>query len=744
MSMIARRIRPLRQELLLLVGLGLLPLALFGVYGIAATIRGQGEQTMRSTVELSRALASGVDSELDATVDSLGAMAQSPALQAGDTRAFYDRAREEVAARPGWAAVLLADAQGRLLFTTSRPYGSADDRVVDPASLQRAIATGAPTVGTLLPGRRGIYAFAVRVPVRIGGRLAFVLTAAVKPDRFAELLANQKAPDGWIIAIFDGAGRRVARSRDQGRTLGQQATPSLARLLAQGGESGSGVSRTIEGDAVYTGFTRVPAYGWTVAVGASTALTDAALRRSLAVLVAAIAASALVCAALALRVTHRLAGDIGELRDKAVRVGAGEVVEAGASEIAEIDEMGAALHAASLRLQWAAASTGEALARADDASRAKDEFLAVLGHELRNPLAPMLTALHLMDMKAEPATERERRIMRRQIAHMRRLVDDLLDVSRVARGTLQILREPVELSHVVERAVETVQPSLAAQGRDVSVRLPPGPTWVSGDETRLVQALTNLLTNGVRFGGAASLALDVERGPQAVLGGAPGVRLAVRDSGIGMDAATLARVFEPFYQAPQPLARTAGGLGLGLAIVRTVIELHGGQVAARSDGPGRGSTFEIVLPLADAPLPEGEAPAPAHAAATGRVLVVDDNVDSATTLAETLAAAGHEVRTAHSAAEAQAVAAAFVPDVAILDIGLPDLDGYALARRLREAPGPGAPWRGRLVALTGYGQAADRERALAAGFDLHVTKPADLVALLEAVDGFMRAPGAAA
>ena len=737
MPMLARRIRPLRQELLLLVGLGLLPLALFGVYGIAATIHGQREQTMRSAVELSRALASGVDSELDATVDSLAAMAQSRALLQGDTKAFYERAREEVAARPAWAAVLLADAQGRAVFTTSQPYGTVDDRIVDAESLQRAIATGVPAVGTLLPGRRGVYALPVRVPVRVDGRLAFVLTAAIKPDRFSELLANQKAPDGWTLAIFDGAGRRVARSRDQGRTLGQQATPTLARLMAQAGASGSGVSRTIEGDTVYTGFTRVPAYGWTVAVGASTATTDAALRRSLAVLVAAIAASAIVCAALALRATHRLAGDIGDLRDKAVRVGAGEVVEAGASEIAEIDEMGAALHAASLRLQWAAASTGEALARADDASRAKDEFLAMLGHELRNPLAPMLTALHLMDMKAEPSTERERRIMRRQIAHMRRLVDDLLDVSRVARGTLQILREPVEMSHVVERAVETVQPSLAAQGRDVSVRQPDGPTWVTGDETRLVQALTNLLTNGVRFGGTASLALEVERGPQAGLGGVPGVRLAVRDAGIGMDAATLGRVFEPFYQAPQPLARTAGGLGLGLAIVKTVIELHGGQVEVRSEGPGRGSEFAIVLPLAEAPQPRGEPPRPARPAATGRVLVVDDNVDSATTLAESLAAAGHEVRAAHSAAEAQAVAAAFVPDVAILDIGLPDLDGYALARRLRDAP-----WRGRLVALTGYGQAADRERALAAGFDLHVTKPADPAALLEAVDGFLREPGA--
>jgi signal transduction histidine kinase len=735
MSMPARRTRPLRHELLLLVALGLLPLVLFGGYGIWSTIHGQGEQTARSTLELSRALAAAVGAELDATVESLGAMAQSRALAQGDVRAFYDRANEEVAVRHGWEVVVLADAKGRLLFKTGAPFGADAGSAVDPDSLRRALETGVPTVGSLMRGRRGVYAFPVRVPVRIDGRLAYVLTAAVKPDRFVEILANQKVPPGWLIAVFDGSGLRVARSRNQAETVGQLPPQSLTRLITGPQESGSGVSQVLEGDQVYTGFTRVPAYGWTVAVGAATAITQSTLRRTLTVFGMGILTSAVVCAALAVRMTRRVAGDIGELRDKAVRVGAGEVVEAGASRLAEIDEMGAALHTASLRLQWAAAAAGEALARADDASRAKDEFMAVLGHELRNPLAPMLTALHLMDMKAEPATRREREIMQRQINHMRRLVDDLLDVSRVTRGTLKILREPVALAHVVERAVETVQPSLAAQGRELSVRQPEEPLWVTGDETRLVQALTNLLTNGVRFGGAAPLALEVERGPQPALDGAHGVRLTVRDAGIGMDRQTLGRVFEPFFQAPQPLARTAGGLGLGLAIVKTVVELHGGQVAVRSAGPGRGSEFEIALPLAEAPPQPAAAPTPARVGAAGRVLVVDDNVDSAVTLGEALAAAGHEVRTAHSAAEAIAAATEFVPAVAVLDIGLPDLDGYALAQRLRAAPS----WSGRLVALTGYGQAADKERALAAGFDLHFTKPADPAALLEAVDRFLRA-----
>jgi signal transduction histidine kinase/ActR/RegA family two-component response regulator len=717
---------------MLLVGIGLLPLALLGGYGIATTVRRQSAELARSTLELSRALASAVDSELDATVESLQAMAQSRALARGDLAAFREAAEEEVAARPGWSAVVLTDAAGVPLFKTGQARGAAAFAIVDMPSLQRAIATREPTVGSVLPGPRGSYALPVRVPVVIDGRLAYVLTAAVRPDRFAEILGAQEAPEGWVISVFDRTGLRVARSRGGPNLIGKPPAPTLAALLAGSASSGTGVSRTLEDDEVYTGFTRVGAYGWTVAVGASTAVTKTALLKSLGLYLLGAGLSVLACGLFAARVTRRVAQDIGHIRDQAVRVGAGEAIEPTTSPIAEIDEMAIALHAASKRLEAAAASTREALARADEAGRAKDEFLAILGHELRNPLAPMLTALHLMDAKAEPATLRERQIMRRQINHMRRLVDDLLDVSRIARGTLQILREPVDLRAVVERAVETVQPTLGAREREIELRLPARPAWVDGDETRLVQAITNLLINGARFGGSAPLEVALESDGALV-------RLDVVDRGVGMDPATLERIFEPFYQAPQPLARTSGGLGLGLAIVKSVIELHGGEVHARSAGLGSGSRFEITLPAIADPSAADVDGAAERSAVGGRVLVVDDNVDSATTVAELLAAAGHEVRVAFSATQALAVAAEFDPGVAVLDIGLPDMDGYVLAVRLRES----RAWRGRLIALTGYGQAADKEKARAAGFERHFTKPADPASLLEAVDEGIVAAGAA-
>jgi signal transduction histidine kinase/ActR/RegA family two-component response regulator len=719
--------RPLRFELALLVGLGVLPLALLGGWGIWSTVHRQGTEISRSALELSRALASAVDSELDATVESLTALSNARSLERGDLRQFYDTVSEEVRARPAWQAVLLADAQGQPLFKTGAPYGEPDPRIVDPDSLRRTLATGRMTVGSLLKGPHDVYALPVRVPVFKEGRLAFVLTAAVKPDRFVEIVSNQRVPSDWIISVFDSTNLRVARSRDQAATVGTRPGRSLEQLMTKSQGSGAGLTRTIEGDEVYTGYTKVEAYGWTVAVGASTAGTSYAIFRSLGLYAFGVMLSALACGALAVRVTRRVSRDMGSIRWQAVRVGAGESIAPMHSDIAEIDEMAAALHAASKRLEAASAAASDALRRADAASRTKDEFLAVLGHELRNPLAPMLTALHLMDAKADASTARERQVMKRQIAHMRRLVDDLLDVARIARGTLQIHREPVELRGVVDRAVETVQPALAAQRRELVVRMPEFPLWVEGDETRLVQAVTNLLTNGVRFGGDAPLSL-------ALLRHADAARIVVRDEGVGIGEDALGHVFEPFYQAPQSLARTSGGL----AIVRTVVELHGGEVQAASDGIGKGSRFEIRLPTIAVPA-QSEAPVPAAAAATaGRVLVVDDNVDSSTTLADVLAAAGHEVKIALTGAEAVAVAARFAPHAAILDIGLPDMSGYELARRLRATPG----WHGCLIALTGYGQATDKALAAQAGFDQHFTKPAELSSLLRAVDEAMIVPGA--
>jgi CheY-like chemotaxis protein len=306
-------------------------------------------------------------------------------------------------------------------------------------------------------------------------------------------------------------------------------------------------------------------------------------------------------------------------------------------------------------------------------------------------------------------------------------------VSRITRGKLEIRREPVNLFAVVERAVEAVQPLVAAKrSKGLFVELPSVPLWVQGDETRLVQAVTNLLTNALRFGGDGTIALAVsvdELHKRA--------RLCVEDEGEGMAPQTLERVFEPFYQAPQSSERAAGGLGLGLAIVQTIVQLHGGEVHAHSEGLGRGSRFVIELPTTAPPQSAGTAPLRSAETGTGRVLVVDDNTDALDTAAELLRDAGHQVQTAGHPRDALAAFAGFQPDVVVLDIGLPEMDGYQLAQALRNAS---PDWRGRFIALTGYGQEADKARAAAAGFSVHLTKPADPSALLHSVDMLLPKP----
>ena len=355
--------------------------------------------------------------------------------------------------------------------------------------------------------------------------------------------------------------------------------------------------------------------------------------------------------------------------------------------------------------------------RAED--RRKDEFLATLAHELRNPLAPIRTGLALLRMsRDEDALEKTRQIMERQLGHMVRLVDDLLDLSRVTRGRVQLERERVDLWSIVGAALETSRPALDAAGLQLVVRLPPEPVVLDADRTRLAQVLSNLLNNAAKFtetGGSVEI--------DAIQEGAS-VLVRVTDTGVGIPRDMLGHVFEMFAQVGGSVARSQGGLGIGLTLVKRLVELHGGQVWAESDGPGEGSSFVLRLPVSAAPATEQELailePLHASSPSTRRILVVDDNADVADTLAALLTLDGHEVRTAANGTTALAVAAELRPHIAFLDIGLPGMDGYELARRLRsDAMLPAMM----LVAVTGWGQAEDRRRAREAGFDDHLTKP---------------------
>jgi PAS domain S-box-containing protein len=367
------------------------------------------------------------------------------------------------------------------------------------------------------------------------------------------------------------------------------------------------------------------------------------------------------------------------------------------------------------------------LKRAEDrlieADRRKDEFLATLAHELRNPLAPIRNAARSIRLKAEsdPQLQRAQAIIDRQIDHLSRLVDDLLDISRITHGKIELKLEQLPLLTVVEYAIELTRPLLEARRHELHLDPGPEPVWVLGDTARLSQSISNVLSNAAKF---------TEPGGRIEIGILPAgadVIVRVRDNGIGMTPEMLHQVFELFMQGDRSLDRAQGGLGLGLALVKRLVELHGGRVEARSDGQGQGSELDIHLPRSEAP---AVAPQPAaeslRRAIARRILVVDDNRDAADSTAELLREEGHVVQTAYSGAAALGVAKVFKPEVAFLDIGLPGMDGYEIARRLRTFPETAGA---RLIALTGYGQARDRALSREAGFDEHVVKPLDPEAL---------------
>jgi signal transduction histidine kinase/CheY-like chemotaxis protein len=356
-------------------------------------------------------------------------------------------------------------------------------------------------------------------------------------------------------------------------------------------------------------------------------------------------------------------------------------------------------------------------------ARRKDEFLAILGHELRNPLAPILTAVELL--ARHPAAVRETHVIDRHTRHLARLVDDLLDISRVTRGHVELRNEYVSLSSVLERAVEIATPLLTRNRHRWQVAQAEG-VVLRGDPVRLAQIFGNLLTNAAKFtppGGNIDVLVETARGA---------VTVTVRDDGRGIADDQIERIFEPFVQVDRGRDALRGGLGLGLAIVHNLVQRHGGSIAVHSDGPGRGASFAVQLPVA-LHVPEPEAarqPQPSYARAGVRVLVVDDDVDVADLLSEALEDEGFRTAVAHDGTAALATWRSFSPHVGVLDVGLPDLDGYQLAKALRMEHGQSAT----LIAATGYGQPRDRARSADAGFDCHLVKPVslhDLVLLLD-------------
>jgi signal transduction histidine kinase/ActR/RegA family two-component response regulator len=729
------RLKTLRSRLFVLVAVGLVPLALMAAIALRYEIDQREKNTQQSALELSRALGTAVDAELRSTVDILKTLSNREAFDSGDLARVH-RAAQRLAQQQSWRLIILTDEAGRTLFRTNAPFGTSDWQTVEPESLAEAFATQKPTVGKMVggPGQKNVASFGVRYPFMHEGR-AYVLSAVLTTESVINVMRRQSLPETWVVSVLDKVNARVARSP---ATVAPGISQTLTAMLAEGKAEGTGRNVTVEGRSTHIGYSRLKNWGWTVVVGVPFSQVTQASFPPLASLLAGLFASLVLSAFLGRLFGGRISEPIEILKQAAVQLGRGETVHVGKLGIQELDEVGRALEQASSerdaymkRLAEVQAEREEllhqvtlGLQHAEDAARAKDEFLAVLGHELRNPLAPISMAVELMSRKGDISTLKERTAVTRQVKHMTRLVDDLLDIARITRKQLAMKSEPVYLLGVIEDVLDSVG-SLTGRKR-IELRGAQAAThvWVLGDEARLTQVFTNLIGNAIKFTPVTGHIVTSISTTESH------VEVAIEDDGIGMSQEVLQNVFKPFFQERQGSDRAAGGLGLGLAIVESIVQMHRGNVSATSAGKNLGSQVTVTFPLISRPSAPEVMVTLDRETLSSKIMFVDDNEDAADITAEFLESAGYEVLVAYHPDQALALLEDFVPDLTVLDIGLPGMTGYDLAARWRTHPnGQGS----QLIALTGYAQADDIVRAQKAGFDLHLAKPVDPEELLKQI-----------
>jgi signal transduction histidine kinase/ActR/RegA family two-component response regulator len=550
------------------------------------------------------------------------------------------------------------------------------------------------------------------------------------------LLERQAFPKRWVAAVIDSRYRFVARTQAP-PDASDEASATLREALSGGAMEGWIEGQTLEGVPSFRAFARSSYSGWAVSV----ALPKSEVYRSTWQAALLLAFGALLAMgagiALALMFARRMLAPIASLVAAAPMLGQGNATAAPPdSKVDEVRGLAAALHEAgrTIREREARQKEAEAALRATD--RAKDEFLAMLGHELRNPLATLSTAAELLKMGRErpEILETAQALIARQTQHMAHLVDDLLEVGRVTGGKIRLDKAPVDLGAIAARVAQTWRSAgrLSRHKLDESFE----PAWILADAARVEQIVSNLVDNAVKYtpeGGRISLRVR-RAGAEAIL--------EVADEGQGLAPELIGRVFDLFVQGERGLARQQGGLGIGLTLVKRLAELHKGSVKAASAGPGKGATFTVAFPSIQPPAVRGHTARAAEPRAAGakRVLIIEDNRDARESLAQLLQMIGHEVSTARDGSEGLRLAATAGADVALIDIGLPDMSGYEVAKRLRSSPPESA--HPHLVALTGYGREEDRKLAMEAGFDEHLTKPVELEELERLLESVPPQPAA--
>jgi signal transduction histidine kinase/ActR/RegA family two-component response regulator len=721
--------RSIRWHLFQVLLISVFPIGLFAAGLLYLHWQAQEREREHSQIQSVRLLAAAVDNALDSTVQRLSIFAGLWAANPASDAVIYAQAREALAANPDWATIIAFRGDGTAVFRADEPFGATVPRMKLLGQWRPALDEKRPVVTDIFTGpNHGARVAAVGVPVVHAGKVTHVLIASLNLRWYDELVTRQGR--GGVAGIFDRNWKFVARGVEGEERRGTDPSAPLVEDMKRSPE-GIGKYRNLNGTSVYTSWAS-SRHGWWVALATPSAPVETAFWTYLgllgclwAVMVAAGIAYAISKGRHIARALVSVEARAGELAD------ARSLARLPASRVAEVNRALRALEKASQRLQAAMRERDDSLqteqkarAAAEAANRAKDEFLAMLGHELRNPLAAIWSAVEVMrragrtPQQVDFATD----VVERQSRNLKRLIDDLLEVGRVVTGKVVLERGPLDLA----AAVRDVAATLDAAGRFAQrrVEIDAAPTWIDGDPTRIEQIATNLLVNAATYtspGGCIRVHVARE--------GQDGV-LEVSDDGRGIAPESMDRVFELFYQGDATVDRSSGGLGIGLTLVRRLVELHGGTVTAQSAGRNKGASFRVRLPASAEAVLDQPAPVHAHPGAAQTILLVEDHADERETLRIALELHGHSVVQAADAHAAIELLRSQRPPVAILDIGLPGINGYELARMARAELGPALV----LIALTGYGTEIDVRRAKAAGFDRHLTKPVEMQELLQVLE----------
>ena len=732
----------IRIFIALMVAAIMLPLVLasaFAVNQIRLEEQAASLATLHKTVD---AISLTVDRDIQASISALQALSNSEHLQTGNYESFYVQAKAINRSQNSWVGLFRPD--GTQVLNTAVAFAETPKATTASALVGKVIASQKPFVSDIfvdpLTGRQLV---AVYVPSIQISSTNYVVAQGFSLAHWKDIAKHQDLPADWIIAIIDRAGRFISRSHKSDEFLGRAARPELVATAANT-KQGLIQHSTMEGIESYDAFNHSELTGWTIAVAAPVASVDAPIMRAVQTATAGFLLAMLVSGIMAAAFSRRFVAAVKNASTAAMALGQGQTPKMAArTSILEVDVLnqslanaGKLLEKESLARQVAEAERARLLVVEHQAfiavlkeNKAKDHFLAMLGHELRNPLAAISGAVEVLAHANQGTKDSNHHlgIIKRQNRHLIHIIDDLLDISRLMAGKIVLNLQPVNLAECLQRCVDGLKAAQRVNGHSINVTAES--VWINADSVRIEQIIINLIGNALKFsplGNAIHVDLQQANGLAVI---------SVKDHGTGMTPELIAQVFEPFIQGPAPASGDHGGMGVGLALVKQLVELHAGTVTVASAGLNLGSTFTCSFPAVPAPISEPALASTRLMAPQSRTLLfVEDNADVRAVMSEMLRLSGYEIVEAANGAEALAALGLKRPDAIVMDIGLPDMTGYELARQMRLLPScQDIP----IIALTGFGQLRHKDEAAQVGLNAHLVKPVDPEALIRTIEAVL-------